>query len=172
MEGRIGKLTSLLIICCFLSGFMIITSGCGGDKEGINLGFTVNIKGKKSYLNTEMVIYFDKNDKKELENLAAFLSNDLGNETPWHISRFHPTYKLTDRSHTPVATLLAAREIGIKAGLKYVYLGNVPGQGGEKTFCYQCKNILIDRLGFHVGENQIKNSQCTHCGARIQGVGL
>lgn len=121
---------------------------------------------------TTLLIPGLNDDKKELEDLAAFLADDLGSETPWHISRFHPTYKLTDRSRTPVATLLAAREIGIKAGLKYVYLGNVPGEGGEKTFCYQCGNLLIDRWGFHVKENLIKDGLCTHCGAQIHGVGL
>lgn len=121
---------------------------------------------------TTLLIPGLNDDKKELEDLAAFLADDLGSETPWHISRFHPTYKLTDRSRTPVATLLAAREIGIKAGLKYVYIGNVPGEGGEKTFCYQCGNLLIDRWGFHVKENLIKDGLCTHCGAQIHGVGL
>lgn len=121
---------------------------------------------------TTLLIPGLNDDKKELEDLAAFVADDLGSETPWHISRFHPTYKLTDRPSTPVATLIAAREIGIKAGLKYVYLGNVPGEGGEKTFCYQCGKILIDRWGFHVKENLIKDGLCTHCGAQIHGVGL
>jgi pyruvate formate lyase activating enzyme len=65
-----------------------------------------------------------------------------------------------------------AREIGIKAGLKYVYTGNVPGESGEKTFCYQCGNILIDRWGFYVRKYFIENSRCTHCGAQIHGVGM
>jgi pyruvate formate lyase activating enzyme len=65
-----------------------------------------------------------------------------------------------------------AREIGIKAGLKYVYTGNVPGENGEKTFCYQCGKILIDRWGFYVRENLIENGRCSNCGAQIHGVGL
>jgi len=67
MERKMGKLTSLLIICCFLSGFMMIASGCNGDKEEITLELIVNIKGRKSYLNTEIVLYLKKRDKKELE---------------------------------------------------------------------------------------------------------
>ena len=110
--------------------------------------------------------------KDELEKLAAFLANSLGTETPWHISRFHPTYKLTDRPPTPVETLITAREIGIKSGLKYVYTGNVPGEKGEKTFCYQCGNILIDRWGFYIQKNLIENGRCTYCSAPIHGVGL
>ena len=121
---------------------------------------------------TTLLIPGLNDDKKELESLAAFLADDLGSETPWHISRFHPTYKLTDRPSTPVATLLAAREIGIRAGLKYVYTGNVPGENGEKTFCYQCGKILIDRWGFYVRENLVKDNRCSYCGAQIHGVGL
>jgi len=121
---------------------------------------------------TTLLIPGLNDDKNELEGLAAFLANSLGTETPWHISRFHPTYRLTDRPSTPVKTLVMAREIGIKAGLKYVYTGNVPGESGEKTFCYQCGNILIDRWGFYVRKYFIENSQCTHCGAQIHGVGM
>jgi len=109
-------------------------------------------------------------DKKEIEALASFLADFLGVDTPWHISRFHPTYKLTDRSPTPVETLLMAREIGIKAGLQYVYIGNVPGESGEKTYCYQCGDILIDRWGFYVEKNLIKNGKCPQCGAAVDGV--
>ena len=111
-------------------------------------------------------------DKHELEMLAEFIANSLGSETPWHISRFHPTYKLLDRPSTPLETLIMAREIGIKSGLKYVYTGNVPGDDGENTFCYKCKNMLIDRWGFYVRKNLIENGKCAHCGAHIDGVGL
>ncbi|MBU0986115.1 MAG: AmmeMemoRadiSam system radical SAM enzyme [Proteobacteria bacterium] len=121
---------------------------------------------------TTLLIPGLNDDKTQLEALATFLADDLGAETPWHISRFHPTYKLTDRPRTPLETLLAAREIGIKAGLKYVYTGNVPGEGGENTFCYQCQKILIERWGFDVRKNRVANDQCPHCGARIHGVGL
>ncbi len=121
---------------------------------------------------TTLLIPGLNDDKHELEMLAEFLVKSLGPETPWHISRFHPTYKLLDRPSTPVETLIMAREIGIKTGLKYVYTGNVPGENSEKTFCYKCNNILIDRWGFYVKQNFIKNSKCTHCGAHIDGVGL
>jgi len=121
---------------------------------------------------TTLLIPGLNDDKTELENLAAFIAHDLGPETPWHISRFRPTYKLTDRPRTPVATLIKAMEIGIKAGLKYVYIGNVPGENGEKTFCYQCGQTLIDRWGFSVRENLVKNDQCSYCSARIHGVWL
>lgn len=119
---------------------------------------------------TTLIIPGLNDDKKELENLSAFLVDALGPETPWHISRFHPTYKLTDRPPTPVETLVKAREIGINAGLKYVYTGNVPGESGEKTFCDQCDHLLIDRWGFYVQNNRIKNGKCPQCNAAVDGV--
>ncbi len=121
---------------------------------------------------TTLIIPGLNDNKDELEELAQFLADSLGRETPWHISRFHPTYKLTDRPRTPVETLVMAREIGIQAGLRYVYTGNVPGEIGEKTFCHQCGNVLIDRWGFFIRKNLIENHCCTHCGAKIHGVEL
>ncbi len=121
---------------------------------------------------TTLIIPGLNDDKQQLENLALFIAESLGTETPWHISRFHPTYKLTDRSPTPVKTLVMAREIGINAGLKYVYTGNVPGEDGEKTYCYNCGSLLIDRWGYNIRKNLIEKGICTHCGAKIDGIGL
>ncbi len=121
---------------------------------------------------TTLLIPGLNDDKDELEKLAKFLADSLGTETPWHISRFHPTYKLTDRPPTPVETLVTAREIGIKAGLKYVYTGNVPGENGGNTFCYNCGKILIERWGFYIKRNGIEESRCPYCNVEIHGVGL
>jgi len=129
-----------------------------------NLGIFVEV--------TTLLIPGLNDDKTELKDLASFIEKDLGPETPWHISRFHPTYKLTDRPPTPVKTLIMAREIGINAGLKYVYTGNVPGENGEKTFCYNCSKTLIDRWGYTIRKNGIENSRCPHCGVIIDGIGM
>ena len=119
---------------------------------------------------TTLVVPGLNDDPSELSDLAAFIVQDLGPETPWHISRFHPTYKLTDRPSTPVPTLTMAREIGLKAGLKYVYTGNVPGNAAENTFCYSCGETVIERRGFQVGNLRLKNGRCTKCGVEIDGV--
>ena len=111
-------------------------------------------------------------DPKELEALAGFLAESLGPETPWHVSRFHPTYRLTDRSSTPVETLIKAREIGLAAGLRYVYTGNVPGEEAENTYCYQCGKPVIQRWGFQIRKYDIDAGRCKSCGAEIDGVGL
>jgi len=121
---------------------------------------------------TTLLIPGLNDDKDELEKLAKFLADSLGTETPWHISRFHPTYKLTDRPPTPVETLVTAREIGIKAGLKYVYTGNVPGESGGNTFCYSCGEVLIERWGFYIKKNVIEESRCPYCNVEIHGVGM
>ena len=107
--------------------------------------------------------------KEELQQLAKFLVN-LDPDIPWHISRFHPTYRLTNVRATPPESIRKAKDIGYEAGLKYVYTGNLPGDDGEKTFCHQCKELLIDRYGFYVRKNAIANSRCPKCSAEIPGV--
>lgn len=106
---------------------------------------------------------------EELRELAGFLAG-LDRDIPWHISRFHPTYRLTQKPPTAPESLRRAREIGYEAGLKYVYTGNLPGDEGEKTFCHGCGTRLIDRLGFQVAENRITRGLCPRCGERIPGV--
>ncbi len=119
---------------------------------------------------TTLIVPGLNDDPAELKSLAEFLVRDLGPDTPWHISRFHPTYRLTDRPPTPVKTLQAAREIGRLAGLKHVYTGNVPGDEGENTFCPSCGEMLIERLGFRVGNVRLKDGRCVKCGAAVVGV--
>lgn len=108
----------------------------------------------------------------ELEALAAFLAEEMGPETPWHISRFHPTYRLMDRPPTPLESLVKARDIGLKAGLDYVYMGNVPGRGGEDTLCPRCGKMLIERQGFLVSQNRVSKGACPDCRSPVYGIGL
>jgi len=108
---------------------------------------------------------------EELKSLARFLV-ELGPETPWHVSRFHPDYLMTHVPPTPVETLRRARRIGIEAGLWYVYTGNVPGDEGEHTFCRNCGLKLIDRFGFSIGRKQLSQGACANCGTVLHGVGI
>jgi pyruvate formate lyase activating enzyme len=119
---------------------------------------------------TTLVIPTLNDSEKELHQIAAFIKDEIGPETPWHVSGFHPMYKLLDVSSTPVETLQKARQIGLETGLKYVYVGNVPGENGESTFCPNCGKTLIHRLGYRINENQIEGSRCPFCGAIIDGV--
>jgi pyruvate formate lyase activating enzyme len=105
----------------------------------------------------------------ELRELARFLAG-LDPDIPWHISRFHPTYRLTGSPPTPAKTLRRARDIGYAAGLRYVYTGNLPGDEGEKTFCHNCAHLLIDRYGFRINQNMVGRGSCPRCGEKIPGV--
>lgn len=118
---------------------------------------------------TTLLIPGMNDDPVELSEMAAFIVTDLGPETPWHISRFHPTYKLTDCPPTSINALINAREIGIQAGLQYVYTGNVPGDNGENTHCHHCGKLLIERWGFSIRKNRIRDGRCVFCRAVVPG---
>jgi pyruvate formate lyase activating enzyme len=106
----------------------------------------------------------------ELQNMAGFLARDLGSATPWHISRFHPSYRMTDREPTPLVSLEQARDIGLAAGLRYVYIGNVPGSTSENTYCPACGNIVIIRFHYNTRVNLIDTNRCAYCHAIIDGI--
>lgn len=133
----------------------------------------IDYRGQGIWLELTTLIIPGLNDSDaELQKLAAFIVANLGADTPWHVSQFHPTYQLTDPPRTPVATLRKAREIGRAAGLRYVYEGNVPGEGGESTWCPSCAALLIERSGFAIGPNRIRNGACPDCGTAIAGIGM
>ena len=121
---------------------------------------------------TTLLIPGLNDSKTELEQLASFIAESLGPDTPWHISRFHPTYKLTDRPHTPAESIHQARRVGLDVGLRYVYSGNLPGDEGENTTCYSCGHLLIQRWGYHLGKNVIRDGKCPKCDVRIEGLGF
>ena len=120
---------------------------------------------------TTLVIPGINDDPAELKDAAEFVANELGVDTPWHISRFFPAYKMTDVPPTPLETLRGAREIGLEAGLRYVYVGNVPGE--TDTVCHECGQTLIRRSGYWIPENYIQpDGRCPHCGTPVAGVGM
>ena len=121
---------------------------------------------------TTLLVPGENDSDEELKKLADFIVSDAGADVPWHISRFHPQYKYLDSVPTPIETLERAEGIGRAAGLHYIYLGNVPGAKGESTFCYDCGRLLIERVGYHISANHIKNSCCPDCGTEIAGFEL
>lgn len=121
---------------------------------------------------TTLIIPGLNDAEAELQELATWIVTNLGVDTPWHVSQFYPTYKLLDRPRTPVATLRQTREIGRAAGLHYVYEGNVPGEGGENTNCPSCAAVLIERYGYEIRNNRIRNGTCPDCGMTIVGIGM
>ncbi len=118
---------------------------------------------------TTLVIPTLNDSEKEFDEIARFILS-LGDEVPWHLSAFYPTYKMLNLPRTSAATLHRAREIGLKAGLRYVYCGNIPGQGGEDTFCPGCGRTVIERMGFRVVKNDMRGGKCRHCHAEIEGI--
>jgi pyruvate formate lyase activating enzyme len=118
---------------------------------------------------TTLIIPGLNDGEQELRDIARFVKS-VGQEIPWHVSRFYPAYKLLDRPSTPVATLRRAREIGMEEGLRYVYEGNVPGEGGENTHCYACGARLIERYGLTLTRNRLQDGKCPGCGAEIDGL--
>lgn len=111
------------------------------------------------------------NDREEdLREIARFIKTEVGEDTPWHISRFYPHYKMRDLPPTPIETLKRAYEIGKEEGLNYIYLGNVPGMG-ENTYCHNCGKLLIKRWGYEILEyNLTEDGRCPECGAKIPGI--
>lgn len=107
---------------------------------------------------------------EELRDIAQFLVS-VSPDIPWHVTAFHKDYKMTDPDNTSAKKLIEAAEIGRKAGLRYVYAGNLPGQVGphENTYCPQCKTALIERYGFKVLANRLKGGSCPQCSTAIPG---
>jgi len=121
---------------------------------------------------TTLLVPGENDSEDELKKLVDFIVTKAGPDVPWHISRFHPQYKYLDSVPTPVSSLERAFEIGKSAGLHYIYLGNVPGAKSESTFCYKCGRMLIERLGYRIVTNHIKDSCCPDCGTEIAGFEL
>lgn len=144
---------------------------CGGRLEPV----LENIKLAKAlgiWVEVTTLIIPTLNDSEdELQKIAGFIK-EVDKAIPWHISQFYPTHKLTTLSRTPVDKLHMAREIGVKAGLYYVYEGNVPGRGNENTYCYGCGELLIERWGYSITKNKIADGHCPSCKSSIAGVGL
>jgi len=115
-----------------------------------------------------LVIPGHNDSVEDFEGIAKFIAS-IDPEIPWHVTRFHPDYKLRSPPSTPASTLRTAREIGLKNGLKYVYEGNIPGEEREDTYCPKCGKLLIKRFGFSVVKNLIKEGACPECDTKIAG---
>ena len=119
---------------------------------------------------TTLVIPGINDETAELRDAARFVAEELGTDTPWHISRFHPGYRMHDRPATPAEILLKARDIGREEGLQHIYIGNVYELESEATTCSSCGKVLIKRDGFIILENNLQDGCCTECGSELAGV--
>ena len=109
-------------------------------------------------------------DPKEIKSMCDWIVKDLGVDVPIHFTRFYPLYLLKNLPITPISTLERAKEIADEAGIKFAYIGNVPGHKAESTYCPRCKRKLIDRTGFSINEMNLKEGKCKFCGEVIPGV--
>jgi len=129
------------------------------------------IKKTETHIELTNLLIPGYNDKpKQIEKLVNWVKNNLGTTTPLHFSAFYPTYKLLDTPPTPPSTLLKAKEIAKKQGLKYIYLGNTNLPDSGTTHCPKCKKQLIERTQFQVIKNKIKDNSCPFCDEKIDGI--
>ncbi len=144
----------------------------GHLKPILNTLRTLRDKGVWFEVTTLLVpTYLD--DMRMIERMCRWLIKEIGPGHPMHFSRFMPQHKLSHLPPTPVATLRAAREVALNAGMHYVYVGNVALDevpGSANTYCPKCRELLVERRGFFVIRNDITNGACKHCGRPIEGV--
>lgn len=139
-----------------------------GSLDGV-LDTLKRIRNNNFWLEVTTLVIPNENDsKKELSDIAGFIANELGIETPWHISAFYPQYKMTYKNRTPSEALQKAYDIGKKSGLKYIYKGNVAERA--ITYCPNCQRELIVRSGFLITKNILNNDQCPYCNTKIDGL--
>jgi pyruvate formate lyase activating enzyme len=119
---------------------------------------------------TNLVVPSWTDNLEMIKQMCGWLAKNGLDETPLHFSRFVPLYKLTQLPPTPVNVLKNAREIAIKEGLKFVYVGNVPGLGNENTLCPKCSKIAVERRGYSILQNNLTKGKCNSCGNTVAGV--
>ncbi|HEY9069300.1 MAG TPA: AmmeMemoRadiSam system radical SAM enzyme [Candidatus Ozemobacteraceae bacterium] len=128
------------------------------------------IGAAKKHIEIVTLLVPTMNDQSaSIEAEVKWLADTLGPDVPLHFTRFNPQYQLKNLPPTPVSTLDRARNAALKAGLRYVYTGNVPGHEGNHTFCPSCGKLLIERLGFQTLKNLLSGGACPACRTRIPG---
>jgi len=119
---------------------------------------------------TNLVLSGYNDEPEKIKKMCRWIRENLGPDTPVHFSRFYPMYKLLAAIPTPVETLERARTIALGEGLKYVYIGNIPGIEAENTYCPKCHSAVIKRVGYSVSEIGLAGGKCAYCGEEIRGV--
>ena len=143
---------------------------CDGELNPV-LETLKTLKQEKIHVEiTNLVIPTKNDDMAVVKTMCLWVNKELGADTPIHFSRFYPLYKLRNLPPTPVSTLEKARAVALSSGLEYVYIGNVPGHEGENTFCPRCKKMIIQRIGYMIGEMHLEKGKCAYCGKPIPGI--
>ena len=119
---------------------------------------------------TNLLIPGQNDDPEDIKKMCLWIKENLGDDVPLHFSRFMPSFRLQNLPPTPVEKLEEAYAIACRIGLKYVYIGNVPGHPRESTYCPKCKKLIVKRVGYRVLENNIQDGKCKFCGYGISGI--
>lgn len=115
---------------------------------------------------TTLVITGKNDSPEEFKKMADFLA-EVSVDIPWHLSRFYPGYRLQDVPATSPETIYRAIEIGKKAGVRYLYAGNMPGNDYENSYCHHCQEVVVSRKGYTLGNINLKGEKCGHCGQEL-----
>mgnify|MGYP000028726545 FL=1 len=118
---------------------------------------------------TNLVIPTLNDSRKDLRALCRWIKNYMGVDTPLHFSQFYPCYRLKHLPQTPAETLKTARSIAEDEGLQYVYIGNIMVENAQDTLCPECGTVIIERQGYTIISNKLKNNSCPQCGKEIYG---
>ena len=138
------------------------------DLDGV-LESLIEFAKSDIWLEITTLLIPDVNDSdEEINKMAEFISSKLGKDIPWHLSAFHPDYKMLDTPSTSLESLLRAKKIAQSYGIKYIYIGNIITD--SSTYCDKCGSKLIERSGFSVEVMNFKNGKCLTCGNIIKGV--
>jgi len=140
---------------------------CGADITPV-LKAMETIRAEGKWLEVVNLVVPTMNDNPlEIKTMSEWIKRNLGNETPLHFTRFYPAYKMKSLKETPITSLENAREIALNAGLKYVYVTNIPGHPGGDTYCPDCHNAVINRKGFDVVKINLRAGRCSFCGKEV-----
>ncbi|WP_031434143.1 AmmeMemoRadiSam system radical SAM enzyme [Methylomarinum vadi] len=120
---------------------------------------------------TTLIIPGENDSEQELEEMTQWVVEQLGPDVPMHFSAFHPDWKMRDKPHTPISSLLMARDIALKNGVRYAYVGNVHNKAADSTYCHHCGELLIGRDWYELSQwNLTEDGCCAKCGTRCAGV--
>jgi len=144
------------------------TKYCKGRIEDVLASTELMVKKGWHVEATYLVIPGLNDSPEEVRRMSKWILENLGVNAPLHISQFYPMYKMTRLKPTPISTLEKSRKVALEEGLHYVYLGNVPGQEGENTYCPTCNRLLIKRIGFDIVEWNLNDAMaCSTCGSKV-----
>ena len=189
--GKKAGIRSVIVSCGFmneapLAEMIEVLDAIKIDLKGFSPGFYSSVSGAElapvlrsirqvakagRHLEIVNLVIPTLNDSASmLSELSKWVAGEAGPDVPVHFTRFHPDYQLQNLPPTPVATLERAREVAMKNGLRYAYVGNVPGHPGNNTYCPSCGRVCIERSGFFLVKVRMKDGRCAACGAPIAGV--